>query len=165
MDLATLNALPPVVAAAELFACCGSPRWAATVAALRPFRDLDHLREAANEAWWALDEGDWFAAFGAHPRIGERAVGESAHARWSAAEQADAQRSEETVRDEIARLNIDYERRFGHVFLICASGRGGDEILAELRRRLEGTPEEELRIAATEQAKITLLRLERLIQP
>jgi OHCU decarboxylase len=163
IDLAAFNALPPVVAAAEFLACCGSPRWAAAMAALRPFRDLDHLHEAADEAWWALDEGDWLTAFAAHPRIGERAAGGGAHARWSAGEQADAQRSEQAVRDEIARLNVDYERRFGHVFLICASGRSGEEILAELRRRLRNDPETELRIAAEEQAKITRLRLERLI--
>jgi OHCU decarboxylase len=163
MDLATFNALPPVVAAAELFACCGSPRWAAAVAALAPFRDLDHLREAADEAWWALDEADWLEAFAAHPRIGERATGGGAHAGWSAEEQSAAQRAEQAVRDEIARGNAEYEERFGHVFLICASGRSGEEILAELRRRLRNDPETELRIAAEEQVKITRLRLERLL--
>lgn len=163
MDLASFNALLPVVAAADLLACCGSPRWAAAVAALRPFRDLDHLQEAADEAWWALDEGDWLAAFAAHPRIGERAAGGGAHERWSEAEQADAQRAEQAVRNEIARLNAEYELRFGHVFLICASSRSGEEILAELRRRLDSSPETELRIAAEEQAKITRLRLARLV--
>jgi 2-oxo-4-hydroxy-4-carboxy-5-ureidoimidazoline decarboxylase len=163
MDLAAFNALPPAAAEAELLACCSSPRWAAAVAALRPFRDLDHLQEAADKAWWALDEGDWFAAFEAHPRIGERAAGEGAHARWSTAEQADAQRADQTVRDEIARGNVDYELRFGHVFLICASGRSGEEILAELRRRLDSSPETELRTAAAEQAKITRLRVERML--
>jgi OHCU decarboxylase len=163
MDLAAFNALPPAAAEAELLACCSSPRWAAAVAALRPFRDLDQLQEAADEAWWALDEGDWFDAIAAHPRIGERAVGGGAHERWSAAEQADAQRAEQAVRDEIARLNVDYELRFGHVFLICASGRSGEEILAELRRRLDHAPETELRTAAEEQAKITRLRLGQLV--
>jgi 2-oxo-4-hydroxy-4-carboxy-5-ureidoimidazoline decarboxylase len=163
MDLAAFNALPPAAAAAELLACCSSPRWAAAVAGLRPYRDLDHLLAEADEAWWALDEVDWFAAFEAHPRIGERAAGDGAHARWSTAEQADAQRSNQIVRDEIARLNVDYELRFGHVFLICASGRSGEEILAELRRRLDSSPETELRTAAAEQAKITRLRVERML--
>lgn len=163
MDLATFNTLLPVVAAAELLTCCGSPRWAAAVAALRPFRDLDHLQEAADEAWWALDEADWLEAFAAHPRIGERAAGGGAHAGWSKEEQSAAQRSEQAVRDEIARLNAEYEERFGHVFLICASGKSGEEILAELHRRLDNEPATELRIAAEEQAKITRLRLERLI--
>ena len=163
MDLDTLNLLPAAEAEAELLACCGSKRWAAAVAARRPFRDAGHLREAADEAWWALDEADWLEAFEAHPRIGERAVGGGSHARWSAGEQAEAQRSEETVRDEIARHNVDYEHRFGHVFLICASGRSGEEILGELRRRVGNPAEIELRTAAEEQAKITRLRLKRLI--
>lgn len=163
MDLATFNTLPPVVAAAELLACCGSPRWAAAVAALRPFRDLDHLLEAADEAWWALDEADWLEAFVVHPRIGERAAGDGAHAGWSNEEQSAAQRAEQAVRDEIAHGNVEYEQRFGHVFLICAAGKSGEEILAELRRRLDESPEAELRTAAEEQAKITRLRLERLI--
>lgn len=164
MDLETLNALPAAEAKTVLLACCGSPRWAAAVADRRPFRDLGHLREAADEAWWALDEADWLEAFAAHPRIGERAAGGAAHARWSAGEQADAQRAEQAVRDEVARLNVDYERRFGHVFLICASGKSGEAILGELRRRLDESPAAELRTAAEEQAKITRLRLERLIE-
>lgn len=164
MDLATLDALPTAAAAEELLACCGSPRWAAAVAARRPFRDLDHLQQAADEAWWALDEEDWRRAFAAHPRIGERAAGGGTHARWSAGEQSAAGRADQAVRDEIARGNVEYEERFGHVFLICASGRSGEEILADLRRRLRNPPEVELRTAAEEQAKITRLRLARLIE-
>lgn len=168
MDLAALDALPAADARAELLACCGSRRWAAAVAAGRPYRDLDHLQRAADDAWWSLDEADWHEAFAAHPRIGERAAGAGAagdgkSARWSAAEQSAAGRAEAAVRDEIARGNRAYEERFGHVFLIAAHGRSGEDVLAELRRRLDGTPEEELRTAAREQAKITRLRLARLV--
>lgn len=163
MDLPSFNALPHDAAAEELFACCSSRRWAAAVAGLRPYRDLDHLLAEADEAWRALDEDTWLEAIEAHPRIGERAAGDGAHARWSAAEQADAQSAEQAVRDAIARLNVAYEERFEHVFLISAAGRRGEEILAELRRRLRNDPATELRIAAEEQAKITRLRLERLI--
>jgi 2-oxo-4-hydroxy-4-carboxy-5-ureidoimidazoline decarboxylase len=163
VELADFNALPAADAEAELLACCGSRRWAAAVAAGRPYRDLDHLQAAAEDAWWSLDAADWHEAFAAHPRIGERPTGEGAHARWSAAEQSAAGRSDAAVGDEIARGNRAYEERFGHVFLIAASGRTGEEILAELRRRLDGTPEEELRTGAHEQAKITRLRLARLV--
>lgn len=162
MDLATFHGLFLPTAARELLACCGSPRWAAAMAALRPFRDLAELQATAEETWWALDAEDWLAAFAAHPRIGERAGGEGADARWSAAEQAAAGDAEDAVREAIARGNREYEERFGHVFLISASGRSGEEILAELRRRLGNSPEAELQIAAGEQAKITRLRLERL---
>jgi 2-oxo-4-hydroxy-4-carboxy-5-ureidoimidazoline decarboxylase len=164
MDLPSFNALPHDAATEELLACCASRRWAAAVAGLRPYRDLDHLLAEADEVWRALDEDAWLEAIEAHPRIGERAAGDGAHARWSAGEQAEAQRSEQAVRDEIARLNVEYEERFEHVFLISAAGRSGEEILAELRRRLDNSLETELKIAADEQAKITRLRLERLIE-
>lgn len=163
MDLAAFDALPADDAEAELLACCGSRRWAAAVAAGRPYRDLDDLQRAADGAWWSLEEADWHEAFAAHPRIGERPRGDGAHARWSTAEQSAAGRAEAAVQDEIARGNRAYEERFGHVFLIAAHGRTGEDILAELRRRLDGTPEEELRTAAEEQAKITRLRLARLV--
>lgn len=164
MDLATFHRLLLPTAARELLACCGSPRWAAAMAALRPFRELDELQATAKQVWWSLDEDDWRAAFAAHPRIGERAAGDGAHARWSAAEQSAAQRSDEAVRAEIAAGNAEYEKRFGHVFLIAAHGRSGEEILAELRRRLGNDPASELRTAAEEQAKITRLRLARLFE-
>jgi 2-oxo-4-hydroxy-4-carboxy-5-ureidoimidazoline decarboxylase len=163
MDLATFNALPHDDAAEELLACCSSPRWAAAVAGLRPYRDLDHLLAEADAAWRALDEDTWLEAFAAHPRIGARAAGDGAHARGSVGDPAEAQRADQPVRDEIARLNVEYERRFEHVFLISAAGRSGEEILSELRRRLDHSLETELKIAADEQAKITRLRLERLL--
>lgn len=163
MDLETLNRLPDAEAKAALRACCGSKLWAAKVAAHRPFSGLDHLLSVADEAWWELTHDDWLIAFAAHPRIGERPSGEGAHARWSAGEQATALRSDDAVRAEIAHDNREYEERFGHVFLISAAGKSGEEILAELRRRMRHSPATELEIAAEEQAKITRLRLERLI--
>ena len=164
MDLAALNALPDDEAQAALAACCGSPRWAAAMAGHRPFADLAALEAAAEEVWWSLEPGDWLDALAAHPRIGEGPAGQGRSARWSQGEQARvAAESDAAVRDELARANREYEERFGHLYVICASGRGPREILADLRIRLGNDPDTELRRAAAEQAAITRLRLRRLV--
>ena len=151
-----LNALSAAEAAAELRRCCASHRWADRLAAARPFIDDAGVAAAAEREWWALDPVDWREAFAAHPRIGERARG------WAAREQAGVSATDDDVRAALAEGNREYEVRFGHVFLICATGRDGAEILAELRRRMKNDAASELRVAAAEQAKITALRLEKL---
>ena len=151
-----LNALSEEQARAELLRCCGSRRWAERVAAARPFANDAALHAAADGAWWQLDPVDWREAFAAHPRIGERAGG------WAGREQAGMSGATDEMRAAFAAANAEYEQRFGHVFLICATGRGAAEMLADLRRRLANDPASELRVAAAEQAKITRLRLERL---
>jgi 2-oxo-4-hydroxy-4-carboxy-5-ureidoimidazoline decarboxylase len=157
--LARLNGLPAEAAEAALRACCASGRWAAAVAAGRPYATPAALHQTAGRAWWALETADWLEAFAAHPRIGERERADAAARR----EQAGVVGAPAETLAALADGNRRYEERFGHVFLVFASGRGADELLAELRRRLEADPEEELRAAAGEQAKITRLRLERLI--
>ena len=141
----------------ELERCCGSRRWVAAVAARRPFNDVNELYDAADEIWWSLDGGDWLEAFSQHPRIGERAAG------WAQDEQSRVTEASDKTRSALAERNRDYERKFGHVFLICATGKDADDILAALERRMDNDPASELRIAAAEQAKITRLRLEKLV--
>ena len=160
-----LNGLPESDARAELLRCCASTRWATAMVAARPFASDDAVFAAADRAWWSLGPADWLEAVAAHPRIGDRASADPRHAatrEWSREEQSAAAPADEGVRAALAAGNADYERRFGHVFLIRATGRSGEEILAELRRRLENDPGVERREAAGEQAKITRLRLERL---
>lgn len=142
---------------AALLRCCGSRRWVAGMLARAPYADMEELFDAAEEVWWSLESADWLEAFAAHPRIGER--GDDA---WSSAEQAGMTSATAATHAALADGNRKYEARFGHVFLICASGRNGSEMLAELERRLRNKPAAELRIAAEEQAKITQLRLEKL---
>jgi allantoicase len=156
-----LNALPAGQARSELLSCCGSTAWAAKMAASRPFTDASALADTADEVWDALDPDDWLEAFAAHPRIGDRAVGGS----WSSAEQAGVGGADPGVLAALAEGNLAYERRFGHVFLISASGRKADELLAALHERMGNDPEGELRVAAAEQRKITRLRLEKLLRP
>lgn len=163
-----LNRLPVEAAEAELLQCCGSARWARGVAARRPFPDISALLGAADDVWWALEGADWLEAFRAHPRIGERkapAPGTDRGARWSEQEQAGARAADAAVLVELERSNREYEARFGHIFLICATGKSAAEMLAQLRERLGNDAARELRVAAGEQCKITRIRLEKLLSP
>lgn len=127
------------------------------MAARRPFQNVDDLYRAAEDVWWSLEGSDWLEAFAHHPRIGERAAG------WAKGEQSGVADASADVRKALTRRNRMYERRFGHVFLICATGRGATEMLANLDQRMDNDPATELRIAAGEQAKITRLRLDKLL--
>ena len=157
--LAVLNARTPSVAAGLLLRCCGSSAWAAGMAARRPFRDPTELGRVADELWAALGTADHLEAFAAHPRIGERSA-----ARWSSQEQAGAAASDTATLDALAEANRVYEDRFGHVFLIFATGKSATEMLSALEERLGNDAATELRIAAEEQRKITRLRLDKLLR-
>jgi OHCU decarboxylase len=159
--LGWFNELPEEEAASELLAVCHSERWAAQVAADRPYADVPALQEAADKAWMALAPGDWLEAFAAHPRIGEGGSGRSAA--WSRQEQSGVGGAGREVEEALARGNAEYEARFGHVFLIAAAGRSAAEILAELQARLGNDPATELRVAAGEHRRITRLRIEKLM--
>ncbi|HEX2091928.1 MAG TPA: 2-oxo-4-hydroxy-4-carboxy-5-ureidoimidazoline decarboxylase [Longimicrobiaceae bacterium] len=164
--LARLNALPPAEAEAELRTCCGSREWARQVAARRPFRDEAELLEAADAVWWGLGREDWLEAFRSHPRIGERgaeAPRSERERRWSEGEQAGVGDAEAAVRRGLTEGNRAYEARFGHLYIVCATGKSGAEMLELLRRRLAHDPGTELRVAAEEQRRITRLRLAKLL--
>ena len=165
LTLTALNALPPSDAEHELLGCCASRAWARVVAEGRPYADLEALLGASDRAWSSLAPDDWREAFAAHPRIGERAPATAAaRARgWSEREQSRAQAGDPAVLAELAIANAEYEGRFGHVFLICATGKSADEILANARARLHNDPQRELLVAAEEQRRITHLRLRRLL--
>lgn len=155
-----VNAAATDEAAAMLRRCCGSTRWVERIVAGRPYADDAALFAAAEREWWALGREDWLHAFAAHPRIGERAPDA-----WSRSEQAGLDGSAAEIRRRLAAGNVEYERRFGHVYLVCAAGRSGADLLADLESRLTNEAARELRVAATEQAKITRLRLEKLATP
>jgi len=126
----------------------------------RPFGDTEELLESADHVWWGLAPADWREAFEAHPRIGAKKLeGEDRSRRWSEDEQAGAAGAREAILADLAEANRIYEERFGHIFIVCATGKSADEMLALLRARLGNDPESELRIAAEEQRKITRLRL------
>jgi 2-oxo-4-hydroxy-4-carboxy-5-ureidoimidazoline decarboxylase len=146
-----------------LRACNAAPRFAAEVAAGRPYRDAETLVARAEEVARALPWDDVAIALAAHPRIGDRVEGSSAEAESSRREQSSMTDADAATRDALADGNRAYEERFDHVFLIRASGRSPAEILAELRRRL-GNDEEAERVEVTEQlAQITGLRVKALV--
>jgi OHCU decarboxylase len=141
-------------ARALLLQACGSARWVGRMLARRPFGSSDALAAAAREEWFALDADDWREAFSHHPKIGQRSANE-----LSAREQAGVNGAPAVTRDALAEGNRAYDERFGYSFIVCATGKSADEMLALLRARLTNDPATEIRIAAEEQAKITALRL------
>ena len=166
--LSRLNSLPADAAREELRRCCGSARWVEAMAARRPFSDPAALYAAADEVWAGLGPSDWSEAFSHHPRIGDKEALRARFAstrQWAAGEQAGVEAASEETLDALARGNRDYEVRFGHIFIVCATGKGAEEMLGLLRTRLAHDPETERRVAAAEQAKITRLRLEKLLNP
>jgi len=159
MTAAYVNGLGDDDAAAALRRCCGSRAWVRRMLSGRPYANDQQLYQAAEREWWALERGDWLDAFAAHPRIGERTTDD-----WSSGEQSGVTRAGAELRLALREENDAYERRFGHVFLVCATGRGAAELLADLKQRLANAPDKELRVAAGEQARITRLRLEKLVR-
>jgi OHCU decarboxylase len=166
MTVSDLDMLPASEAEPVLESCCGSRAWVQGMLARRPFGDVDALLRAADEVWWSLRADDWREAFDHHPRIGEGDArvdqGERSRA-WSAEEQRDAARAHASVQHALGEANREYERRFGHTYIVFATGKSAPEMLAILRERLANDPDTELRVAAAEQAKITRLRLLKLL--
>lgn len=161
--LAVFNALPAERARAELRTCCAVDTWAAAVADGRPYPGKKDLVAAANAAARALTWTDVQKGLSAHPRIGERAHCAGRDAAWSRQEQSAAAAADPGGRAALVDANRKYEAKFGHVFLIFASGRSQTEILAAARKRLGNDVATERAVVAEELRKIAVLRLERLI--
>lgn len=161
--LAAFDAQTQGDAQARLLACCASTRWAAEVAARRPYRDLPTMQQVSDTALAALDWVDVLQALSAHPRIGQRAEGDGLEASWSEAEQATASTDDERTAQELAEANAEYERRFDHVFLICATGLSAAQILAALRQRLGNDQATEQAVVCEELRRIVALRLAKLV--
>lgn len=159
--LEELNRDQTAEAEEHLAACNASRRWIDRVLAQRPYADADQLLARAEDAVRELGWADVQEALNAHPRIGDRAQGDSREAAWSRTEQASVGSAAAAVQEALARGNADYEQRFGHVFLIRAAGRTPEEMLAELRRRLANDDEHERAEVVEQLAQITRLRLER----
>jgi 2-oxo-4-hydroxy-4-carboxy-5-ureidoimidazoline decarboxylase len=158
------NSLPAGSLETDLLACCAAPAWAAAVLTGRPYADRAEVLAAGARAAAGLGWDDVLAGLSAHPRIGERAAGDSKEAAWSRREQAQAAASEdEETAAALVRANQAYEKRFGHVFLIFASGRSRAEILAAALDRAGHDDATERAVVTGELGKIAVLRLERLL--
>ncbi len=167
MTLEELNSLPQEEAINNLMICCGSSAWASKMASERPFSSENDLYQKAEIIWKnQLDKTDWLEAFAAHPKIGDleslRKKYGSAK-KWAEDEQKGTAEASEKVLKRLADLNQTYEDKFGFIFIVCATGKSAEEMLAILESRLENVPANEILIAAEEQQKITEIRLKKLL--
>jgi OHCU decarboxylase len=161
-----LNSLRAAEAELEFLKCCGSKNWAHRMTEQRPFAGVPELLSKADDHWRSLGAADWLEAFRSHPKIGEKkaeqAQSETARV-WSEQEQAGTRDSAMETMLALADGNQTYEKRFGYIFIVCATGKTSEQILDILRERLLNDPDSELRNAAEEQRKITQLRLKKLV--
>jgi 2-oxo-4-hydroxy-4-carboxy-5-ureidoimidazoline decarboxylase len=163
---AVLDAASEADARAMLTRCCGAARWVEGMLARRPFGSREALLRAADEAWASASRDDVLEALTHHPRIGanmdELRKKFASTATWSAGEQAGAAAASEETLVALRDGNVRYEARFGHIFVVCATGKTAAEMLALLEARMPNDAETEIRVAQGEQGKITKIRLEKL---
>jgi len=158
------NELSPEKAAEEILPCCGSKTWAQQMAARRPVHNEAAVLAASDEVWRNLPESGWLEAFRSHPRIGELSVPGASAARsanWSGEEQRRVTAAGEDVKVALAEGNRAYEQRFNRIFIVCATGKSGPEILGILQRRLRNDDRTELLEAAEQQRQIAHIRLQK----
>lgn len=160
------NAAEEEAAAAALLSCCAAQRWAREVAAQRPFANTEDIFSAADTIWAAMEEPDWMEAFRAHPRIGERKVEHATpqSKQWSSQEQSSVGQAHSETLSGLTTGNARYEELFGFTYIICATGKSAEEMLAILERRLASDRATELREAAEQQRQITQIRLRKWLQ-
>jgi 2-oxo-4-hydroxy-4-carboxy-5-ureidoimidazoline decarboxylase len=160
-----LNAMSPEEAYRQIFHSCGIGSWARAMAAARPFRDEPALWHKAEQLWEECTRSDWLEAFSHHPKIGDieslrKKFKDTAH--LAGGEQAGVQGADDRTLQALAAGNEAYEKSFGYIFIVCATGKSAAEMLALLEVRLNNDPTSELAVAAGEQKKITRLRLEKI---
>ncbi len=145
----------------SLLDCCAARRWAARLASARPFSSVDALIAASDKAWLEMIEPDWLEAFVAHPPIGEKKPPHASaqSSAWSDQEQQQTHQAAENTLRLLHENNRKYKDKFGFTFVVCATGKPAEEMLAILDRRLENTRQQELREAAEQQRQITNIRL------
>ena len=164
MKLSEFNTLPAAEVEPLLTDCCGSSRWVARMAEQRPYETLEALHKAADSAWWKLDRADWLEAFSHHPQIGDRpAAGSEAAQKWAAGEQSGARAATDDVKSRLARANRAYFEKFGYIYIVCATGKSAEAMLAILNQRLQNDAPSEISIAAEQQRLITRIRLDKLL--
>ena len=167
MTLTELNNLPKPALTEALQKCCGSSAWVEHMAAAFPIADAETLMDEAKTQWNKLCETDWHEAFTHHPKIGGNveALREkfASTSTWAEGEQAAVKDASQEKLEALAVGNEAYERKFGYIFIVYATGKSAGEMLALLQARLPNKSENEILIAMGEQDKITRLRLEKLL--
>lgn len=166
MTLHELNTIPKQQLSEELTKCCGSSAWVNKMLPFFPADDLVELLEDAEEQWYQCSREDWKEAFAHHPQIGDvesLTKKFASTAQWASGEQSGVNAASQQTIEALAKGNREYEKKFGYIFIVCATGKSAEEMLDNLRSRLKNSPEEEIEITADEQNKITKLRLEKLL--
>jgi 2-oxo-4-hydroxy-4-carboxy-5-ureidoimidazoline decarboxylase len=167
MTLKELNSLDQSALTEALQKCCGSTAWVDSMVSIFPVTDATTLLNQATAQWNKLTEADWREAFTHHPKIGgdvaalrKKFASTSA---WAEGEQASVKQASQATLEALAAGNTEYEKKFGYIFIVCATGKTAEEMLALLQARLPNKPEDEILIAAGEQDKISRIRLEKLL--
>ncbi|MDM7861343.1 2-oxo-4-hydroxy-4-carboxy-5-ureidoimidazoline decarboxylase [Alteromonas sp. ASW11-36] len=166
MSLTTLNNATAEQASVMLESCCVAPNWVSAMVAKRPFDSAQQLFNAADAVWCELGETDYLAAFEGHPQIGDVSTLREKYAATAdkaGHEQSGMQVATDEMLQEMMRLNKAYLDKFGFIFIVCATGKSANEMLGLIRARVCNDRATELAIAAGEQAKITRIRLEKLL--
>lgn len=166
MTLTEFNHLTTDQRKAELRKCCGAEAWTEGMCLCFPFASKETLLAKADEIWNGLTESDWLQAFAHHPKIGDLESLKkkfASTAGFAANEQASVRQASPQTLEALAKGNDEYEHKFSYIFIVCATGKSAEEMLDMLISRLPNSKEEEIRLAAGEQAKITKLRLEKLL--
>ena len=162
-----LNAANQSSAEADFLRCCGASKWVLAMMNARPFADAETLFESSERAFDTLEKMDWLEAFAHHPKIGDIGSLRSKFAatrEWAGDEQAGTGAANEATLRDLALGNSDYEKKFGFIFIICATGKSAGEMLVALQARLSNTGETEIGNAAEQQKRITRLRLRKLLE-
>ena len=139
--------------------CCATSEFSEAMVASLPFKDVASALIASDAASASLTQQGLNEALNGHPRIGDQ----ESHSTWSSQEQSGIDANAREILAELRQANVDYEKAFDHVFLICATGKGAEFILSECKRRLGNDAESE-ELETREQLRlINRIRVEKLV--
>ncbi|MFT5924320.1 MAG: 2-oxo-4-hydroxy-4-carboxy-5-ureidoimidazoline decarboxylase [Paraglaciecola sp.] len=164
LSLQVLNSLDSKKAEQWFSQCCAAPKWFKGMSQARPFADFDKVLQAAKDIWQQCSTSEILIAFEAHPMIGDVSSLREKYAatkNMASNEQQGATYADEETLQNLATANHEYINRHGFIFIICASGLSANTMLNAISSRLQNDTETEMTLAAEEQIKITLLRLEK----
>lgn len=147
-----------------LLTCCASERWASEMERRAPFASEKACLSMSNQVWCGLARVDWLQAFAAHPKIGDvdalrTKFAGTGFGKLSEGEQQGVDGALEATLQGLKSGNERYLDKFGYIFIVCATGKTADEMLALLNARVGNADATELPLAAAEQDKITTIRL------
>lgn len=166
--MSNFNTLPEKEAINLLMQCNTSEKWCKKLANQRPYADFEELLQKADAIWSQSGESDLLEAFEGHPEIGDISTLREKYKNTAASagrEQSAVNTASEAVLQALSRDNKAYKDKFGFIFIVCATGKSAEEMLHLLQERLANSRQQELQNAADEQAKITRIRLEKLVKP